>query len=330
MTNWMAILVVLAAFGQTPTDDEPRDAGAEVATKSADGLWPSEKILGLLLARVSDQMTERYGLSEARQEEVREAFVDRWSSYLNENRDKLQPLANEFLEMRLGLTPPDKDRVREWAGRTGPIFDEIKRHVRESRDAVGKALDAGQRAKFVAESMAMEVGLQFAEMKLAQYEAGRFDDVDFWQPHGMDREARKKIRKDRRQRRRAAVAEIRKNQPPIDQIEAELTAWEAFTDDFMRIYDLDDGQRNAALSCLSELSERAKAHSDRYREDIARLEKRIAAGTASGKELDDIKEQLVSLYGPIDDMFGELKNRLGRLPTSEQRARVAEVQGGGG
>lgn len=325
----MAILMSLATFGQTPLPPAPQPSGedATVAAQHPEGLWPSEKLLGLLLARVADRMTERREMSDQLRREIRDAFVDRWSRFLNDNRAKLQPLGNEFLEMRLGLTPPDKKRVQDWAARTAPVFDAIKQQVRESREAVGSALDPVQRAKFAVESMAMEVGLQFAEMKLAQYESGRFDDVDFWQPHGMDREARREIRENRRKKRRAVVAEIRKNQPPVDQIEVELSAWEQFTADFIRIYDLDDAQRNAGLSCLSELTQRAEAHRNRYREEIERLERQIASRAADGPELAEIKEKLVSLYGPIDDMFAELKSRLGTIPTSAQRARVAEVQG---
>lgn len=328
MTNLIAVFAMMAGLAQTPLPEAQNQGGGEVAVKAerSDGLWPSEKLLGLMLARIADQMTERYGMPEKRREEVRDAFVNRWSVFLDQNRDRLEPLANEFLEMRLELTPPDKKRVQEWAGRTRPVFERIEREVRASQESVGGALDPAQRAKFVAESLAMEVGLQFAKTKLAQYEAGEFEDVDFWQPHGMDRDARQRIRKARREERRAIVEAIRENQPPVDQIRVELSAWEQFTRDFIRIYDLDEGQRTAALSCLKELTDRANSHRDRHRGEIERLEKRISLETATHVELNETKEKLVSLYGPIDEMFLELKSRLETLPTSDQRARVLKVR----
>ncbi len=328
MTRLMLISMMLAAIGQTTPPVAKPDGKVIAAAKAPEGLWPSEKLLGLLLARVADQVTDRYGLPEDRRGDVREAFVNRWSGFLNDHRGQIQPLANEFLEMRLGLTPPDKTRVQEWAERTGPLFDEIKRQVRDSRMAVGETLEPGERTKFAAESMAMEVGLQFVEMKLSEYASGHFDEVDFWQPYGMDREAKQELRDNRRTKRRAAVAEIRRTQPPVDQVGIELSLWEVFTVDFIRIYDLDEGQRSAARSCLSELSERARSHRDRYRDEILRLERQIAGEKSTESELVEIQEKLVSLYGPIDEMFSELKNRLGRIPTSHQRARVSEVQGG--
>jgi len=328
MTKLMVILISLATqTGSPPPANQPSlEQSTQQTAGHPGGIWPNPKLLELLLARAADQMTERHKMSPETRREVREAFVDRWSTFLNTNRSELQPLLNEFLELRLELTPPDKKRVQQWAHRMTPIFEKIKQQVRESRKDLRASLKPDQQARFAAETMAMEVGLEFAEMKLAQYESGQFEDVDFWKPHGMDRKARRKLRETRRKKRREAVAKIRSLQPPIDQIENELSAWAQFTADFIRIYDLDASQRNAALSCLNELTERAKSHRRRHLDEIQRLEQRIASEKKSKKELAAIKEQLITLYGPIDEMFEELKSRLENIPTSEQRDRVAKVR----
>ena len=92
------------------------------------------------------------------------------------------------------------------------------------------------------------------------------------------------------------------------------------------MFNLNEGQRTTAVSCLSELKQRAIAHRDRRREDIARLEFRIEHNAASDAPLDELKKQLSELYGPIDDMFKELQTRLELLPTAEQRAAIAKRQ----
>jgi small-conductance mechanosensitive channel len=92
------------------------------------------------------------------------------------------------------------------------------------------------------------------------------------------------------------------------------------------MFNLDEGQRTAAVSCLSDLKQRAIAHRDRRREDIARLEYRIEHKTATDVPLDDLKKQLSELYGPIDDMFKELQTRLDQIPTVLQREAVAKRQ----
>lgn len=109
-----------------------------------------------------------------------------------------------------------------------------------------------------------------------------------------------------------------------DQVVVELGRWDKYVEEFIRIYDLDEGQRTAALSCLSELKQRAIDHRDRHREEIAALEHRIHNNTGTDEELAEIKQELTRLYGPIDDTFSELKRRIELIPTTEQRARVAE------
>ena len=109
-----------------------------------------------------------------------------------------------------------------------------------------------------------------------------------------------------------------------DQIALEVVAWERYVEEFIRIYGLDEGQRTAVLSCLSELKQRAIAHRDKRRDDIATLELRISNFTGSDEELAGLKEQLTELYGPIDDMFQELKARIEQIPTARQRAEAAQ------
>ncbi|MCH7995262.1 MAG: hypothetical protein IIB57_12575, partial [Planctomycetes bacterium] len=101
-------------------------------------------------------------------------------------------------------------------------------------------------------------------------------------------------------------------------------------------YDLDDGQKGAARSILTDLSDRALAHRDRNRAEIDALEHKIAAhaertdaphtGSSDGATaLAQLEAQLVKLYGPIDRMFEELETRLDAIPTQAQRQRVEKA-----
>ena len=46
-------------------------------------------------------------------------------------------------------------------------------------------------------------------------------------------------------------------------------------------------------------------------EEIVRLEQRIQSNRGTEEELAEIKKQLMELYGPIDDLFKDLKRRIG-------------------
>jgi len=279
-----------------------------------------------MLLRWAEETCAEYDLDDPQRAKVRDDLVEQWSGFLTENRSVLQPLANEFIEMRMTLEPPSKERVHAWAERALPVFEKTRDQIRESHDEFRKVMRPMQRAKFEVDALQMSAGLAIAEQKLKEWKQGEFDKDVFWEPLPAERRAR---REERRRRRTGpdptAVAESPKT--PVDQIAVELDSWEKYVADFVQLFHLDEGQRTAALSCLSELKERAIAHRERRRDEIARLEYRIQNNTATLEApLDDLKKQLRELYGPIDDMFKELQTRLEQIPTAEQRAAVAQRQ----
>jgi len=307
------------AKGEDPTETET----------PPEGLWPSRKLLELVLRRRVEEAGEEYGLDPGQKERVREMLVDRWVEFLEDNRGTFQPIANEFIEMRMGLEPPDSQRVRSWSDRALPAFQRVRDELRATQDEFRDVLTPGQRMKFEFDALKAAAGLQLAENKLRQWTQGEFEPDDVWEPLPSMRTERRRNR-DRRDDSADAAgtatapAADEAGKTPVDQIASELTAWEKFVADFVRDYNLDEGQRTSAVSCLKELSERASTHRDRHRDEISAMEARIAESKGTAEELAEIKQKLVELYGPVDEMFKELKTRLEAIPTAEQRARFQE------
>ena len=321
-----SVLLFLApALGQqtVPADETAPDRPAKPAEPPAlEGLWPSAKLMHSMLVRWADDASARYELDDAQRAKVREAVVQRWTGFLNENRATLQPLANEFFELRMSPEPPPKEAVQAWAKRAAPVLAQFREQINEGTEEFGRVLNPLQRAKFELENLQVGVGLRVAEQKLKNWQEGNFEPREFWIPPRAER------RRQREERRRAAAGgeAVKPEAAPVetDQVVLELQAWDKYVEEFVRIYDLDEAQRTTARSCLTELKRRALDHRDRRREEIARLEERIQNNRGTDEELAEIKKQLLELYGPIDDLFKELKRRIETIPTTEQRARVAE------
>lgn len=326
----MLVKLILLHFATTPvqiTTLPPEANGvqsnAPADAAPSDGLWPSPKLLNLMLVRWAEETCEEYDLDDDQRAKVRETMVKRFEGFLTDNRSQIQPLANEFLEMRMTLEPPSKERVQDWADRALPLFEKTRDQIRESNDEFRKVLRPMQRAKFEIDALQMGAGMAIAEQKLKEWKGGEFDKAIFWEPLPAERGERREERRSRSEPRHPSGGQADASEPaetPVDQIVAELDRWEKYVVDFVQMFNLNEGQRTTALSCLSELKERALAHRDRHRQDIARLEYRIEHNTASDAPLDELKKQLNELYGPIDDMFKELQNRLDKVPTAQQRA----------
>lgn len=276
-----------------------------------------------MLGRWVEESCAEYDLDDAQKGKVRERMLTQWSEFLTENRSSIQPLANEFIEMRLDIKPPDKDRVQAWADRAIPVFDKAREQVTKSHETFREVMRPGQRLKFEADVLQMSIGMHLAEEKLKAWKQGDIDKDDVWEGAAGDRDHRREVRR-RRIAEQQKAREDAESRVEKDQIVLELSSWEKYVADFVVRFSLDQGQRDAAKSFLTELKERAIAHRDRHRAEITEMESQILKNNGQPEEVTEIRRRLQALYGPIDDMFKELKDRLSELPTSTQRAAVKQ------
>lgn len=332
LSSGIFLLLALPATLLATQANEPLtpDAPAQEASH-LDGIWPTQKLLNSILARWAERTASGYDLDEETRKDFRERSVKRWTEFLIERRGEIQPLLNEFLEMRMALAPPPKEQVQKWASRVGPVFQEVREEVEETQDDFRALLSPLQRAAFGLDALKMSAGLALAEEKLRQWTSGAFETDDFWQPpvprNAQQREERRRLRRERRAAANtAAASKVAPVEQDEDQILIELSAWEQYVVDFVVDFALDEGQRTSALSCLSEIKQRALDHRNLRRREIDKLEQRIIDADGTQAELDGLTEQLVELYGPIDALFKELKARLDQIPNREQHARVARLR----
>ncbi len=322
-------LIILAMPAITHASSQDAKAPAASAGR-VEGLWPSPKLTDLLLRRWAMEIGVKYELKDSDSKAVQDAMVKRWTPFLEKNRKRIIPLVNEFIEMRLELEPPDKKRVQEWAARAMPMFEEVKKQLDLAMVDVADVLPPVKRAQFELEKLTYGAGMTFAEQKLTTWQSGEFEQSTFWEPTGPEIKRRNDaLRKKREEKKLARLEDAGEPLPPPkaepepdDEISQELRAWENYVAQFITTYGLDDTQTTTARSCLDELKQRATDHRNTRRVAIAKLEARIKEGAGTDKDLKEIEQQLTDLYGPIDDMFAELKSRIEKLPTADQRAKV--------
>jgi len=307
-----------ATVPNEPAEGSEQDIEEDV--KPPEGLWPSPKLLKAMLTRWVEESGEKYDLDPDQRKELRGKVVEQWENFLSDNRSDIQPLVNEFIEMRMELEPPPKDHVEEWAKRAYPLFEKGRDQIHQSHNAFRKVLRPEQWAQFELDALKMNAGMGIAEQKLKQWQQGEFEKDDFWEPLPAERRAR------REERRKRAADEEKATQAAEeakDPIAVEVGRWEKCVAEFNERFHLDEGQRTTSASCLSELKQRALAHRDKYRTDIAELEHRIESFDGAEPTLTELKKQLTALYGPVDEMFKELQSRLDQLPTTEQKATAS-------
>ncbi len=312
MRTFLAIL--LAIILTTPHASVAQNAtGQPSASNDPGGFWPTKKMTELFIDRWLDAVSHKYKMDNDQVAKAREDALKRWPEFIRKNRDKLQPVVNEFIEMRLEMSPPSKERVANWATEAEEALNLFKGEIDGAIEDFRGALNPLQKAKFESEVLMFSAGMAAAEAKIKQWKTGEFEEREFWDPPTSEWHRREEQER---------LAEEGIMPEPTDQVIEELKAWDKFVERYIEIYKLDESQQASARSALKEMKERAISYRDANEQRIAMIEKRIQEHTGSEKELDQLKKDLFEVYGPIDEMFQELKTRVEALPTDEQREAV--------
>jgi len=98
---------------------------------------------------------------------------------------------------------------------------------------------------------------------------------------------------------------------PLPLVEDPIGPWDRYVRDFGRRYRLDQSQQATAQSVLREMHERRVAYEQTHRSDYE-----------AARQIEDDGEQekrLAQLNKPVEGLFSQLKIRLDRIPTAEQR-----------
>lgn len=326
----MLAAIGFRAEGVARADSQQGDTAgaAPVATENeSDGLWPTRTLVRSLVRRWALDMAETYDLSREQHEQLESRMLDRWPAFLDENRSKLQPLVNEYLELRMGVEPPTSDQVAGWAARAIPALDQIRAEIEEAQRDTVDLLDANQRQQFEVQRGKLVGGMAVAEGVLRQWSVGSFRINDVWdEPKGAKRYAEvdpgEEAPADELDRNGAADPE---ESPYPARLAEELHEWEVYVAAFCDRYEFDRSQRNAAESILREMLARAADHARLNRERILAMER--AFEDPASRDLDEFDKEFEEVYGPIDELFRELDERIHRLPTEGQNRKVQIEEG---
>jgi len=317
------------AATQDPAPTSPQ-AAIHLATKPEAELTSFERtMIGIsdIAERTIDQSVARAcrarGIAGTQRDTIRNAIVAEWRGIMDPNDPTVRDLVLGYLSMRTADAPPRTETVKAWGRHAATLRNKHAARLSKKKETLLGEKDPKRRAQLELEVAVMSALDDLSRDRIERWAAGDFDPGVFWQAP-----LRRPITGDappvQQQPRR--TADRQPTPTPQDPISVELARWTRYVTEFIRRFALDGGQRDAAQSCLSELSSRAAAHRERYREQIADLERRMQSKKTSPQIEADIQKDLIRLYGPIDDMFAELRARLDQIPTNEQKKHAASVK----
>ena len=309
-TGWVVALVAGTVTGQSspadapptsqpPADQHPDDEPQEPSRRDlAPDFWPSQQMVERRFRRTAEWVARHYELDDAQHARLESMLLERWPTFLDENKKEIQGLVGEMLRSRFRGEKPSPERIADFGRRVMPLYQKLRTNIEESGESFRKTLRPEQQRQFDADIRQARAGLDVGARAIRDMQQGIFD------PPGW----RERFATVRRNNDRAGRA----GRGPG------LSGWQRYTDRFIRRHRLDEAQKTAALAILDDLQTRRQQHETVVADTIARIQERIAS-VSDASEQAEAEKQLAEVQAPVREMASELHRRLDTLLTDAQR-----------
>ncbi|MFH0982872.1 MAG: hypothetical protein V2A79_15225 [Planctomycetota bacterium] len=272
-----------------------------------------------MIRQASDNVARRYNLNKEQAERTREKMEEGVTRFLEENEEAIWPLVRDLARQQL----------------TGKMFDP------SNPDDLAAAKRIGEAALPIVEKARQAIYQGNADWRtILSPEQKQLHDYDLQEMKGTFEEITKNFEKykagDPVPNPMFPQYEPKPNEPPrpprppsviTPGKQRQEDTWERYVQDFIRKYQLDPPQREAAESILREMKQRAADHRASKAKDYEEVRKRLNESFAAGA---DLKKRAAAsrdekqLNKPIDELFDELKGRLDKIPTAAQKKKYED------
>jgi len=269
--------------------------------------WNIDAVLDMYVQNIS----RHYDLNEAQAKYTRALLTKRSKEFLQNYEADVRELFSEYMTYQMGQSLPAPEIAMEFAQRAEPLTKAIRRQVIEGNEEWREILNEEQKRKHDRDMAVVREMFDKLETQLDHWKDGKVYSSEV---------GRRKISK-----------------RPIQPMKSE-NRWEHYVRSFIRMYHLNADQQQTAFSVLRSMMERADSYRQSKRKEFAELEQRYdrleELFTRHGSSKHEsyrvqarkaYQEQL-RLEAPIRKMFQDLKEKLMRIPTAEQKRARAEHQ----
>lgn len=259
--------------------------------------------------KMVEQVGDRYALGPPQRAKFRAALYREVFGFVWANGPTLVNQSRQYVGMRLRGEPFTPETVAQWVGESEELVEEFRRRAARIVEQFEGSIDQRHGALFERDLESFNRRMAYTqELREAWAQGG-------WKPEhwGLDNDP---IQLGTGQATRPASKFSAAQQAAMERLGIKAAAhwdygpstWEAYVRGFIALYQLDASQRTTAESILVEVLGRAMA----YMRPRARELLEIGVSERATHEA----------FAPIRSLFGELKSRLDRIPTTAQRARV--------
>jgi len=308
------VLVVGGSSSSAAGDDK------EAATREVRRLWNTEQ----MMRQAAENIGNRYNLNNAQREYTHRMLTTEVNRFLEEH-DDIWPLIRDLARCQLRGEVPEGEMAKRLGATALPILSEAKEAIlRANQQWREECLTPEQRKMHDWDLRDMEKTFSKMEANFMAMSDGTPVRQGIFPEPNTDEPQPVRPRQPSERHKPRPYAQASRARPQEDW-------WDNIVQDFIKRYQLDNSQSEAAFSILRDCKERARTYRESKDKEFADLAKKIAelhrSSANEPPKLGREKRRLVAklekrLNKPITDLYKELMNRLDPIPTDAQRLRA--------
>ena len=267
--------------------------------------WEFERRMDKMVEQVGD----RYAFGPPQRAKFRATMYREMFGVLWAHGPTIVKQSREYIGMRLRGEPFTPEAVAQWIRESEALAEGMRERTARIVEEFGQTIDESHRALFESDLESFNRRMAYMDQMRESWAEGGWKPEDW----GLDNDA---IQLGAAQPMRPATEFSATQQAAMERLgiapdahwDYDPSSWEVYVRGFIALYQLDASQTATAESILVEVLGRAMAY---MRARAAELVEIRVSDRATDER-----------FAPVRSLFGELKERLGRIPTAAQRDRV--------
>lgn len=266
----------------------------------------------------------RYNLNDEQTKATRELLQRRVQQFLREHEEEIWPAIREVLQYQLGQSPPDdKNQIMRFGKVARPLIKLAQEAIYAGNEEWRQLLTEEQRAVHDFDLAEMKKTFEQMERNIEGWEKGDAGGGIF---------PAQRPTKNPKQPTRPTEGKLPTPPPPPDPIVEVFKPdyFEAYVEEFIKEYELNEGQIGTARSILKEFKDKAAGFREANETQLRRMGEELQAAQKERdhKKIRDIENQRKVLLAPVHAFFEEMVTRLKAVLTTVQLAKFEEKHGG--
>lgn len=318
ITFCTGLLFVGSVFSQQPVPQQtlPPPSG------STSEALPAPTVEGIMTQAVKN-IARRYNLNDEQTAYTDKMMKERVTQFLKEHEKDVWPIIRELLAS--GLQAPTDPETRKRIGEAArPLAKLASKAIFDANKEWSGILTDEQRALHQYDLEEMTHQFDSIDKNFLDWSEGRATDQGVFPPPPREAGAPARPKKPGPG---LSFPKAEKKLPEPAQASVETGVFEAIVEQFIKDYELDEGQRDSARSILTEFKTKAAAYLETKKEEIVKADKEKSEALASANRDAIAKASKVrdDLTAPVHNLLEQMDVRLKGLLTTAQVEKHAQM-----